>query len=257
MQVAELPNTKEVSALNVRIKFAKHGSMKFIGHLDIMRFFQKAIIRAGLDIAYSEGYNPHQIMSFAQPLSVGVVSDGEYMDITLKSASSSADIVNRLNDVSVEGIKVLDCKLLPEKAKNSMSIIEAAKYAVYEKNGMNMLSDIDCLNEKIRSFLNKDSIIISKKTKKSETELDLKPLIYDFKAEKITVEDEDVHDQNALIFTVSAGSVANIKPDHILNAFFNEYGMEYNEIDYQVFRIDMYAKENDNFISLNDLGDTF
>lgn len=55
--------------------------MKFIGHLDTMRYFQKAMRRADIDIAYSTGFSPHQIMSFAAPLGVGITSDGEYLDI--------------------------------------------------------------------------------------------------------------------------------------------------------------------------------
>ena len=51
--------------MKIRIKFAKYGTMKFIGHLDTMRFFQKALRRADIDIKYSEGFSPHQIMSFA------------------------------------------------------------------------------------------------------------------------------------------------------------------------------------------------
>ena len=56
--------------MKLRIKFSKHGSMKFIGHLDIMRYFQKAIRRSEIDVAYSEGFSPHQKMSFAAPLGV-------------------------------------------------------------------------------------------------------------------------------------------------------------------------------------------
>ena len=55
--------------------------MKYIGHLDMMRFFQKAIRRAGIDVAYSEGFSPHMIMSFAYPLGVGMTSSGEYFDL--------------------------------------------------------------------------------------------------------------------------------------------------------------------------------
>ena len=77
--------------MKVRIKFAKSGAMRFIGHLDVMRFFQKAIRRAGIDVAYSEGFSPHQIMSFAAPLGVGLCSNGEYMDIEVKSHAGSAD----------------------------------------------------------------------------------------------------------------------------------------------------------------------
>ena len=62
MQAAVPDPTKEVSAVKIRIKFAKEGAMKFIGHLDIMRYFQRAIRRAGIDVAYSEGFSPHMIM---------------------------------------------------------------------------------------------------------------------------------------------------------------------------------------------------
>ena len=58
--------------MKLRVKFKKFGAVRFIGHLDVMRFFQKAIRRAGLDIAYTGGYSPHQIMTFASPLGVGL-----------------------------------------------------------------------------------------------------------------------------------------------------------------------------------------
>ena len=69
--------------MKVRIKFAKTGHMKFVGHLDTMRYFQKAIRRAELPVAFSGGYSPHMIMSFAAPLGVGTTSLGEYFDMEL------------------------------------------------------------------------------------------------------------------------------------------------------------------------------
>ena len=69
--------------MKIRIKFQKSGPLRFIGHLDVMRFFQKAIRRAGLDIVYTGGFSPHQIMTFAAPLGAGLESEGEYMDIEL------------------------------------------------------------------------------------------------------------------------------------------------------------------------------
>ena len=82
--------------MKIRIKFAKQGTMKFIGHLDVMRYFQKAMRRADVDIRYSEGFSPHQIMSFASPLGVGLTSVGEYMDIEVHSTDSSAEMERRL-----------------------------------------------------------------------------------------------------------------------------------------------------------------
>ena len=88
--------------MKVRIKFAKQGAMKFIGHLDIMRYFQKAVKRAGLDAAYSEGFSPHMIMSFAAPLGVGITSEVEYFDLELKTPMSSKEAVERLNQALME-----------------------------------------------------------------------------------------------------------------------------------------------------------
>lgn len=90
--------------MKIRIKFSKQGAMKFIGHLDILRYFQKAMRRADVDMRYSEGFSPHQIMSFAAPLGVGLTSSGEYMDIEVLSTGSSQEMVDRLNQVMVEGI---------------------------------------------------------------------------------------------------------------------------------------------------------
>ncbi|MFR1256681.1 MAG: TIGR03936 family radical SAM-associated protein [Eubacterium sp.] len=74
--------------MKTRMRFTKTGTVKFIGHLDCMRFFQKALRRARLDVAYSQGYSPHQLMSFASPLGVGITSDGELlMEVCLPPGS--------------------------------------------------------------------------------------------------------------------------------------------------------------------------
>ena len=93
--------------MKIRIKFRKYGIMKFIGHLDIMRYFQKAMRRADIDICYSAGFSPHMIMSFASPLGVGLTSDGEYLDIEIGNELSSEAAVKRLNGVMAEGVAVL------------------------------------------------------------------------------------------------------------------------------------------------------
>ena len=103
--------------------------MKFIGHLDIMRYFQKAVKRANLDVAFSEGFSPHMIMSFASPLGVGITSTGEYFDMELKSATTSSDMVKRLNDAMAEGMKILSIRQVEDgKASKAMSLVAAADY---------------------------------------------------------------------------------------------------------------------------------
>ena len=63
--------------MRIRVKFAKYGALRFIGHLDVMRFFQKALRRAQIDVAYTGGFSPHQIMTFSAPLGLGMSSFGE------------------------------------------------------------------------------------------------------------------------------------------------------------------------------------
>ena len=68
--------------MKARIKFRKYGVLRFIGHLDVMRYFQKVMRRADIPIAFTGGYSPHDHV-FASPLGIGLESDGEYLDIEL------------------------------------------------------------------------------------------------------------------------------------------------------------------------------
>ena len=122
--------------MKIRIRFRKYGVMKFIGHLDVMRYFQKAMRRAHIDICYSEGFSPHQIMSFAAPLGVGITSDGEYMDIEVHTSASTEESLRALNGVMVEGVECTGYVKLPDQAKTAMSIVAAADYDLYFKEGV-------------------------------------------------------------------------------------------------------------------------
>ena len=104
--------------MKARIKFRKYGSLRFIGHLDVMRFFQKVMRRADIPIAFSGGYSPHMIMSFANPLGIGLTSDGEYFDIELTEAVNSADAVRRMNEAcQIEGIEIVSIRRIAEEKK--------------------------------------------------------------------------------------------------------------------------------------------
>lgn len=109
--------------------------MKFIGHLDIMRYFQKAMRRADIDICYSEGFSPHQIMSFAAPLGVGITSDGEYLDIEVHESKSTKEAMADLNATMVEGVEITGYVKLPDNAKTAMSLVAAADYKLFFKEG--------------------------------------------------------------------------------------------------------------------------
>ncbi len=233
--------------MKIRIKFTKSGTMIFIGHLDVMRYFQKAIRRADIDIAYSTGFSPHQIMSFASPLGVGLYSKGEYMDIEVNSTPSSAQAVDMLNAVMVDGISVESYKLLPEKAENAMASIAAADYYVTFRDGKNLVGD--GWQDKFLAFYNQATIPVLKKTKKGERTVDLKQLIY-----------ETSPDGDGMYLRVCADSGNNIKPIQIFEAFFASLGLELPEFALLVTRLDLFTDTRESeaephqFVSLNDIG---
>ncbi len=224
--------------MKVRIKFSKYGSVKFIGHLDVMRYFQKAIRRAGIDIAYSEGYSPHQVMSFAAPLSVGHTSDGEYFDIELKSFDGEIETKNRLQAVMVDGIDILSVMQLPETEGNAMASVTAAAYQVAFRSDVELPDNWDA---KLLDFYGQAAIPVVKQTKRGEKEIDLKESIYELKVIEIA---EDIRMSNrqykGIYLLLNASSGGNIKPSFVLETFFNSIGYELPPFGLLVHRIDTY-----------------
>ncbi len=236
--------------MRVRVRFEKNGIMRYVGHLDLMRFFQKAVKRSCLPIRYSEGFNPHQIMSFASPLGVGLTSQGEYMDIDLKEKVDAKAALEALNNNMVEGLEITGFKYLPDDAEKCMSAVTAASYIVTYKDSKDDACYIDNIADLKQKFFDESpSISIIKKTKKGERELDLKPLIYRF---NLDIKDGvPVYD-----FLLSSGSTDNIKPELVVKAFHEFLGLpEFDELSLDIRRIDLFTGEPDNFISLGDIGD--
>ena len=236
--------------MKARIKFRKYGVMRFIGHLDVMRFFQKAMRRAGIPIAFTGGYSPHMIMSFAQPLGVGVTSDGEYLDIELQEEIDPQDAVRRLNEVSVEGIEVVNfCRIPDDKKSSGMTIVAAAGYrAVLLESAKS--ADIprafpESWKEKMTEFLRQDSIVVLKRTKRSEAQTDIKPLIYQMRLE-----------ENGIYLFLAAGSEQNLKPDLVIKAFLDFIGEDPDSVPFHYHRLEVYArqsKESLDFVPLDQL----
>ena len=208
--------------MKVRIKFSKIGSVKFIGHLDTMRYFQKAVRRANLSAAFSGGYSPHMIMSFASPLGVGTESMGEYFDLELKEDVQTSEILDRLNAVMAEGFCVENVSPAPEgKAGN------AADYNIRFRAGK---APAEGWQDKMDAFLSQSEIMITKTTKTGEKQVDIRPYIYEMKAE------------GEEIFCRLASASANFtKPEAVMNAFFSFLGEEMKPYACMYTRLELYA----------------
>lgn len=227
--------------MKARIKFRKYGVMKFIGHLDVMRFFQKVMRRADIPIAFTGGFSPHMIMSFANPLGVGVTSDGEYFDIELTEEIDMQAAVMRMNETVVEGIEIVNMvPISDDKKQTGMSIVAAADYLSSLKNG----EFPEDWKEKAEGFMRQPSISIVKKTKKSEKEVDIKPMIYKFE-----VRDDSVY------MLVATGSVENLKPELVMQALCQYLGIDTETVSFAHHRLDVYAnvgtEEDKKFVGLD------
>ena len=205
--------------------------MKFIGHLDIMRYFQKAIRRAEIPIAFTSGYSPHMIMSFANPLGVGLTSDGEYFDIELTESINSKEAVRRLNEQMVDGMEIVSFVQIPDDKKSKgMSIVAGADYLSSVKNG----SLTEDLAEKLEAFYAQNEICVVKKTKKSEKEVDIRPMIYKLECRN-----------GGIYMRVAAGSVQNLKPELVTEAFARYLGMDDEEVAFTHHRLETFAESED------------
>ncbi len=222
--------------------------MKFIGHLDIMRYFQKVMRRADVDIRYSEGFSPHQIMSFAAPLGVGLESRGEYVDIEVLSTDSSKEMLRRINENMVEGMEALSYRALPDDAGNAMSLVAAADYEVRFREGYEP-EDLEAFFAGIPEFLKKEEILFLKKTKKGEKEINIRPQIYQMEARP----------EHKIFLQIATGSAANLKPDAVLRAYAESRGETLGKFALMVTRLEVYAnkgsEEKHDFVTLESFGE--
>ena len=173
---------------SVRVKFSKVGSLQFISHLDLNRTMKTVMIRAGIPIKYSEGFNPHPKMVFALPLSVGTESVTEYLDFKITKTMSEKELADRLNSAFPPEMRVLEVYEPDSKFTD-------IKYAEYV-----LENDADFSLDSFKA----ESIVVLKKTKSGEKDTDIKPMIKSYKKEN-----------NKLVCVLSAAPDSYLNPDYI------------------------------------------
>ncbi len=191
---------------SVRLFFTKKGDARFVSHLDMNRMMTRLVRKAGLDIWYTEGFNPHPYMTFALPLPLGFEGLYEIMDIRINDDSFDiSKIPDIMNGVCPKSIHFFDAKE-PDKK------VGAIAFAEYEI----IFDDVGEVRNKLSSFLVGKPIIAKKRTKKGDMkEIDLSDKIKDF---CITVENGNTK----LKIILPAGSNDNINPSILLEAFYNK-----------------------------------
>lgn len=186
----------------VRIKFSKTGSLMYISHLDLSRTMQRIMVRSGIDIWYSEGFNPQPRIVFAAPLPVGVESECEFMDIKINTFMENEEIMRRLNENFPLEMKVIDVYEPLEKPKNIAYIDHEIK--IHSPN------ITDKTATELETLFSND-LFITKKSKGNEKEINIKDFISSFGAK--------YDGENIVINAVlCAGNDKNLNPELLVEA---------------------------------------
>ena len=215
----------------------------------MMRYFQKLLRRSGMDIGFTQGYSPHPEISIALPLGIGVTSEAEYMDVTVNSCGHSAEMIELLNKDQVEGVRVLSFRQVPDgRRSNCMAIVSAARYQATFSDSMKaeISSRKLVIEERLQDMLAQSSIIIRKKTKRSDGDADIRPLVY---------EAQSVASLSSIELLLAAGSANSLNPDTFMRAFAEHCGIELQGIPWHIHRLEIYAGEKDALVPLDSLGE--
>ncbi|MEG2337579.1 MAG: TIGR03936 family radical SAM-associated protein [Clostridium sp.] len=184
------------------IKFTKGEDVKFISHLDTMRTIHRAFRRAGLPVSYSNGFNPHPNISIAAPLTLGVSSVGEYLDVELDEALPEKEVIERLNNNLPYGMRALNAIYIKEKKVPSMAAVNGAKYTIIMKHSGVSMKECD---EVLKNIMNASEILKMKKSKKGPKEVNVRDLIIDLTIAGYNSEELEV---DAFVMAGSNGSLS-------------------------------------------------
>lgn len=209
----------------VRVEFAKGDQVRFLSHLDLMKTFERVIRRAGIPIAFSEGFNPHPKMNFASALAVGVTSDCEYMDIELRDNTELDDTLRRLIMAVPPGIEIKKGRVVADSTPALMAVVNRASYIVLAEVQQSIDSEV--LKDQVASFMENTEVLIIKRTKKGPREKNIRPGILRF-------EGRPVGDDIEFMVTTVVSNEGNVRPEEVIAAFVKSSGLP---IDCETIRI--------------------
>ena len=185
--------------MRIAAVFEKSERLRHIGHLDIQRSVQRGLRRSGLPVAYSNGFNPHILVSFASALSTGACGKREIMDVSMAEDIGNEEFINRMN----KAMPILYARAIDDRHPSFPSLLKAAEYDI-------RFYDSACADKYISAIpamIEKKSVITVRKTKSGLKECDIRPLIY-------SISSTDEH----IFATMALTEKEACKPGMLLNA---------------------------------------
>lgn len=201
------------------LEFSKKGNIKYISHLDMQRLFKRAFKSAGIPIEYSQGYNPHPKMGFAQPLSLGYTAVQEYLEFNTKENLDLSHSILAMRDAMPQGIYISRIEPLDISAKSLASQVTAARYSVVLPIQYRFRKDD--MEELVKDYLGQSQIIAKKKEKKSKklVDKDIKNQIHWIKVEKTSIDQGFTDEFIKLVMELDGGSNSNLSPEQVISSF--------------------------------------
>lgn len=224
------------------IQHTKADSIKFVGHLDLQKALQRNLSRSGLKMAFSKGFNPHMLMSSAQPLSVGMSSDAEYITVELLDAPEAGAVQDALNACAPEGIHYPKVIQVEPWTPAPMALLDAVKTQI-------RMPSIEAFAERLKQIIEETGplTVLTRNKKGIEKEKDLRPMI--LPGAEVT------WDQGFTVLTVMtmAGSRNHLNLDHLIQYLReNTEGLSPDRFIH-LKRLEMYTNKDGQYLSLGDV----
>lgn len=210
------------------LKFSKQGYICYTSHLDLLRLFKRAFKKAGIKLAYSQGFNPHPKMGFAQPLSLGYSSIAEYLEFETVESYELVILKSLIEEQMPEGIEIHSCK----KATNSKKSLAARTYSAEYLIGIPLGKELDRpINEICEKFLEQEEIMVPKRQKKSKAmkDVNIRGMIRSI----IPVLE---HENLILSVELDCGSNSNLSPELLIQALVKFMGIKTERAEMDVMR---------------------
>ncbi|MEK7851184.1 MAG: TIGR03936 family radical SAM-associated protein, partial [Deltaproteobacteria bacterium] len=182
----------------IRLTYSKLNDARFLGHLELSSLFARAIRRAGIPVRYSAGFHPAPRIIFSPPISLGMESMEEFLDVEIEGYMACGEAKDRLNLELPEGIRIIEAVDVPAASPSITAAVTKADYEI-QWSGVGSL--------KIRSFMQSDTFLFKKE--RTGREYDIRPLIEKFEAS-----------DNKLEMTIKTGKEGSIKPGELAQVIF-------------------------------------
>ena len=211
------------------LRFAKRGYIRYTSHLDLLRLFKRAFKRTGVPLAYSQGYNPHPKMSFAQPLSLGYTAEQEFLEFYTYEDMPAEEILARMAPAMPEGLELSECRILDMAPKSMAAVVTGAEYSAALPASAGVTQD--ALSALIGDYLAQPEIVAMKKMKKTKRlePVDIKPMIRSMRAIPGVWAPE-------IAMELDSGSASNLSPELVLQTFLEKELPQVHRYDVEVCR---------------------